>query len=130
MRDGVITLEKMYFADEIRSADEVAPSGAKVEKRELDMAAELIDRFAGAWQPDKYRDTYRERLLEIIKAKRKGEEVHVEQVREPEQPEDLMEALRASLEAAKRERRGPKKAKARSSSSGPKRRERSKSSRR
>ena len=119
----------MYFSDEIRPADEIAPAGAKVEKRELEMAAELIDRFTGSWQPEKYRDTYRERLLDIIEAKRKGEEVHAERVREPEEPADFMEALRASLEAAKSPRSAPKK-KARSSSSGPKRRERSKSSRR
>jgi DNA end-binding protein Ku len=128
-RDGVITLEKMYFSDEIRPADEIAPSGAKVEKRELQMAAELIDRFTGSWQPEKYRDTYRERLLDVIEAKRKGEEVHAERVREPEEPPDIMEALRASLEATK-SRRSPPKKKGRSSSSGPKRRERSKSSRR
>jgi DNA end-binding protein Ku len=104
-RDGVITLEKMYFADEIRPIDEIAPKNVKVDKRELELAAELIDRFAGTWDPKRYKDTYRERLLAIIEAKAKGEEVHAERVREPEQPEDLMEALRASLEATRREKR-------------------------
>jgi DNA end-binding protein Ku len=100
IREGVITLEKMYFADEIRPLDELKPGRVKVDAKELEMAEQLIERFAGKWQPDKYEDTYRERLLEIVKAKRKGKAVHVEPVEREEQPEDLMAALRASLEAA------------------------------
>jgi DNA end-binding protein Ku len=100
IRDGVITLEKMYFADEIRPLDELKPGRVKVDAKELEMAEQLIERFAGKWQPDKYEDTYRERLLEIVKAKRKGKAVHVEPVEREEQPEDLMAALRASLDAA------------------------------
>jgi DNA end-binding protein Ku len=106
IRDGVIALEKMFFADEIRPTDEIAPKRAKVDDRELEMAAQLIDRFSGSFDPDKYEDTYRKRLLEIIKAKHKGEEVHVEPVEAPEEPEDLLAALRASLEASKARRGG------------------------
>ena len=72
IREGVITLEKMYFADEIRPIDEIDPGKVDVGKQELDMAADLIDRFAGTWKPGRYRDTYRDRLLEVIEAKRKG----------------------------------------------------------
>ena len=106
VRDGVITLEKMYFADEIRPVDEIVPKDAKVDRRELEMAAELIDRFAGKFEPERYEDSYRDALCEIIQAKRKGKEVHVEAAPEPEQPVDLMAALRASLDAAQA-RRGP-----------------------
>jgi DNA end-binding protein Ku len=102
IRDGVIMLERLYFADEIRDPEEYKPSGVRVEKRELDMATELIDRFSGKWDPKKYKDTYRDALMAIIKKKRKGEEVHVEREPEPEEPTDLMEALRASLESAQR----------------------------
>jgi DNA end-binding protein Ku len=109
VREGVIALERMYFADEIRSTREIKPKKASVGKREVDMALELIDRFTGTFEPDKYEDVYRGRLLEIIEAKRKGQEVHVEPKREEEAPIDLMEALRASVDAAtrreKRERR-------------------------
>ena len=104
VREGVITLEKMYFADEIRPLDDVAPGDAAVNERELEMAAELIDRFAGTFEPEKYEDTYRDTLCEIIHAKREGKDVHAEPVAEPEQPSDLMAALRASLEAAQRRR--------------------------
>jgi DNA end-binding protein Ku len=104
VRDGVIVLERMYFADEVRPADEVETGDASVAKRELEMAQQLIDRFAGAFEPEKYEDTYRNALLEIIEAKRKGKEVHVEPRREDEAPVDLMEALRASVKAAQKRR--------------------------
>jgi DNA end-binding protein Ku len=100
VRDGVIALEKMYFADEVRPTDEIAPRDVKVDRRELEMAAELIDRFSGRWEPEKYEDTYRDALCNIIESKREGKEVHVEAAPEPEAPPDLMAALRASIEAA------------------------------
>ena len=108
VREGVITLERMHFADEIRSADEFAPQDAKVEKRELDMAEQLIEQYTGKFDPSEYRDSYRDALCEIIKAKRKGEEVRVEAEPEPEAPTDLMEALRASVEAARGRRSRPR----------------------
>jgi DNA end-binding protein Ku len=66
------------------------------------MAAELIDRFTGPFKPERYEDTYRKRLLDVINAKRKGKEMHVERRPADEEPADLMEALRASLESAQR----------------------------
>jgi DNA end-binding protein Ku len=106
VRDGVIVLERMYFADEVRPADEIEVDEASVGKRELEMARELIDRFAGPFEPAKYEDTYQKRLLEIIDSKRKGEEVHVEPRTDDKAPSDLMEALRASVKAAQRRRSG------------------------
>jgi DNA end-binding protein Ku len=101
IREGVITLEKMYFADEIRPIDEIKPKKARVSKDELRMAQQLIDSFGGEFKPEKYKDTYRDALCDIIKRKRKGEEVHVDTGAEKEeQPPDLMEALRASIESA------------------------------
>lgn len=107
VRDGVITLERMYFADEIREPDGVKPKGVRVEKRELEMAMELIDRFSGEWKPGKYKDSYRDTLMNIIEQKRKGEKVHAETTPEPEETVDLMEALRQSLETARKP--GPRK---------------------
>jgi DNA end-binding protein Ku len=106
VRDGVIALERMYFADEVRPTDEIDAGNAKVDKRELEMAAQLIDRFAGPFEPEKYEDTYRAALLAIIEATRKGEEVHVERRKDEEEPTDLMAALRASVQAAQRRRSG------------------------
>jgi DNA end-binding protein Ku len=106
VREGVITLERMHFADEIRSAEELAPKDGEVSKQELGMAAELIEQYTGEFDPEQYRDSYRDALCEIIKAKRRGEEVHAEVEPEPEAPTDLMAALRASVEAARKHRPG------------------------
>jgi len=108
VREDVITLEQMYFADEVRRVDEIAPRKVKVEPRELEMALRLIETFTGSFDPSKYDDTYRDTLCEIIRAKRKGKAVHHVEVEEPEQPTDLMDALRQSLEAAERRRSGPR----------------------
>lgn len=106
VREGAIALERMHFADEIRPVEGVAPKGAKVEKQELAMARQLVEQFKGSFDPTEFRDTYRDALCEIIKAKRRGEEVVVPEAPEPEAPTDLMAALRASVEAAKGRRSG------------------------
>jgi DNA end-binding protein Ku len=54
IREGVITLEQLYFADEIRSVKEIKASKRKVERRELQMAQELIKSFTGKWRPEQY----------------------------------------------------------------------------
>jgi DNA end-binding protein Ku len=102
VREGVITLVRMHFADEIRPVKEIEPSDGKVGKRELEMAAKLVDSFAGDFEPEKYRDTYRDTLCEIIEAKRKGKEVHVAEPEEPEETPDILTALRASLESVQK----------------------------
>src|SRR4051794_30002194 len=107
VREGTITLEQLYFADEVRPVDEIKPTRARVEKRELEMAQQLIDSFSGEWKPEKYKDTYRDALLKVIEAKRKGREVHAAAQPEEEQPIDLMSALRASLDSSKRGQRRP-----------------------
>jgi DNA end-binding protein Ku len=105
VREGAITLERMHFADEVRSLEDIAPKKARVDDQELEMALQLIEQFRGDFEPGEFRDTYRDALCEIIRAKRKGEPVHAETTPEPEEPTDLMSALRASLEAS-RGRRG------------------------
>ena len=106
IRDGVVVLERMYFADEIRPPDELKPGRARVSKDELEMASALIDRFTGSFDPSKYSDTYTKKLLDVIKRKQKGETVQVEQP-EPAEEEapDLMAALRASIETHGKRRR-------------------------
>jgi DNA end-binding protein Ku len=71
-----------------------------VAKEELAMAQQLIDNFAGEFDPAKYEDTYRDALCEIIKAKRKGEQVHHAPETQEAAPPDLLEALRASIAGA------------------------------
>ena len=96
--------------------DEIDPGSVRVGKDELAMAADLIDRFAGTWKPDRYRDTYRERLLKVIEAKGKGKEIQVDEVPERKPPDDLLEALRASVDAAKSKRKRPARTRSRPSS--------------
>lgn len=105
VRDGVIVLEKMFFADELRPTKDIAPRKGAVGKQELAMALDLIDRFRGPFEPEKYEDTYRAALLRLIDRKRKGKEVHVETPTEREEPTDLLAALRASVEAHSRGKR-------------------------
>jgi DNA end-binding protein Ku len=102
IREGVITLEKMFFHDEIRPVKEIAPRKAKVPKAELDMATALIDQFKSSFDPARYEDTYRAALLKVIKAKQKGETITAVPAAEDEEPADLLAALKASVEAAKK----------------------------
>lgn len=104
--DGpVLALETMFFADEIRDPSEELdglPDGQTFSERELKMAAALIDSMTVEWNAENYEDTYRDRVMELIEAKRRGEGV----VSEAEPTDtgnvvDLMQALERSLESAK-----------------------------
>jgi DNA end-binding protein Ku len=103
-RDDVLVLETMYFPDEIRAADEVEnlPVKARVNDREQRMARQLIDSLATEWDPSKYHDQYRERVLKLIRDKAKGKEVVLPEAPTPTKVADLMEALRQSIEATKK----------------------------
>jgi DNA end-binding protein Ku len=104
VRDGVLLLEKMYYADEIRPHEDVRPDRrGKVDKKELDMALSLIDRFTGDFEPTRYEDTYRKRLLDVVRKKRRGEAIEAPVTEEEEEaPPDLLAALRESVNRAKR----------------------------
>jgi DNA end-binding protein Ku len=101
VREGLITLEKMYFADEIRPLDEIEPEKKpRVEKRELEMALDLVDRLRSDFEPERYHDTYRDSLCEIIKQKREGGTISAPEEDEPAEVPDLMAALQASIEGS------------------------------
>ena len=109
VREGMIVLERMFFADEIRPTKGIVPRKGSVPKEELAMALDLVERFTSGFEPEKYEDTYREALLDVIDRKRKGKEVHVEpETEQEEEPTDLLEALRASVEAHSRRGRATK----------------------
>jgi DNA end-binding protein Ku len=101
VRDGAIILEHMYYADEIRPLEDVAPRRRKVDARELETAGSLIDRLASDFDHGKYKDAYRKKLLKVVQRKRRGEDVHAAPREERKAPTDLLEALRARVEAAK-----------------------------
>jgi len=106
VREGVITLEQLYFADEIREPADIKPKVGKVDGRELEMAAQLIESYTTDWEPEQYKDTYRDALCAVIEQKRKGEDVHAKPEPEEEAPTDIMEALRRSLESRTSRPRG------------------------
>src|SRR3954452_15200905 len=101
----VLTMETMLFADELidpDQIDELPDDDVRATEREVDMARQLIESLATPFDPTKYRDEYRERVLDLIERKAEGQEVAV--TPEPEAPTavpDLMAALEASLAAAK-----------------------------
>jgi DNA end-binding protein Ku len=105
--DGVLTLTTMRFADEVvqpKELEDVLPdSSPRVEKREREMAEKLIDSLSGDFEPDKYRDEYREQLLSLIEQKAEGKEIVASESEEPEPTKapDLMAALEESLAAVK-----------------------------
>jgi DNA end-binding protein Ku len=100
--DGVLTLSTMLYGDEVNSPDRLdeLESIGEVEanEREVAMARQLIDSLSAPFEPEKFRDEYRERVLELIERKAAGEEVAVQPVAErPAEAPDLMAALEASL---------------------------------
>jgi DNA end-binding protein Ku len=102
--EGVLTLSTMLFGDEVLSPDrldELESIGeAEASDRELTMAQQLIDSLSADFDPSKFRDDYRERVIELIERKASGEEIAVEpQAEEPAPAPDLMAALEASLAA-------------------------------
>ena len=105
----VLTMATMRFADEVVSPDElddiIPENGRKLEKREVEMAGQLIESLSGEFEPDKYRDEYREELLALIERKARGEEVvqAVSEEPKPTKAPDLMAALEESLAAVKGE---------------------------
>ncbi|MEY2476942.1 MAG: end-binding protein Ku [Actinomycetota bacterium] len=110
----VLALSTMLFEDEIVPASEIpnVPSRApSVSDKELTMASRLIESLTTDWKPSKYKDTYREELLDLIERKAKGKEIVVEESAAPqgEKIVDLMAALEASLAAAKKGTKAPEK---------------------
>jgi DNA end-binding protein Ku len=103
-RDDAFVLETMYWPDEIREADFGGVDvSMKVRPNELDMAQTLIDNLSADWDPGEFKDEYREAMLRIVEAKINGEEIEVVEAEPTAKVVDLMEALKASVAAAKKE---------------------------
>ena len=99
--DGLLRMHTMHASDEIVSGDDldVPTPKKKPAKREVEMAGKLVEGLATDFDPDRYHDTYRERVLELVKRKAKGEEIEVKEPERPEPSDDLLAALQASLDA-------------------------------
>ncbi len=102
LRDKVLVLETMYWPDEIREPrfDELDEE-VELRPQEIRMARSLIDSLTDDFQPEEFHDTYRAALEDLIAKKVQGEEITYAPEEEPSKVVDLMEALRASVEAAK-----------------------------
>jgi DNA end-binding protein Ku len=100
-KNGVL-MHTMYFTHEIRQVDEFRTDLNLVKERELALATNLIEALAADFEPSKYTDEYRDNLLRMIEAKKAGQEIVA--TPEPQQAKviDIMEALKASLAAAKK----------------------------
>jgi len=123
MGENVLALSTMVYPDEVVDASSIDELGAvedvEVNDRELDIAKQLVDSLAGAFDADKYRDTYREAVLALVERKAEGREIAVQPTADEDEAEvpDLMSALKASLDAVKAREgdggaQGPKKASA------------------
>lgn len=108
LRDGIFVLETMFWPDEIREADfKEVNKTVEIRPQELAMAKTLIENLTDHFTPESFVDSYRQRLEEAAEAKIAGQEVAVAaSPSEPTQILDLMEALRASVEATKA-KKGP-----------------------
>ena len=101
--DGVLVLELMHFADELADPGKLhVPKKTEVGKREMNMAKSLIDSMSSKWNPEKYKDDYREALMEVIEEKVEtgGKEIEEKpkKARKPTKVIDLVSVLQKSLE--------------------------------
>jgi DNA end-binding protein Ku len=106
--DHALVLATLRFAHEIRRPEHLdLPAASRNGGRELALARQLIDSLATDWDPERYHDTYRDAVLEVIEQKAKGHPIKAPAARKPAKVVDLMGALQQSL---KEPRRGAAKA--------------------
>ena len=97
-----LMMHTMYFADEVRKVEEFRTDTSLVKEQEVKLAEMLVQSLAAAFEPEKYKDTYRENLQKLIEAKINGQEVVTPPAPEPAKVVDIMEALKKSLAIAKK----------------------------
>ncbi len=125
----ILMMETMLFHDEVVPSDDLDDmpdaDDLKATDRELKMAQQLIDSLSSEFDPTRYKDEYREQVLELIERKAAGEEIVAQPAaEEPARVPDLMAALEASLAAVKEDKSDGKKSS--SKSGGGKKREKAK----
>jgi DNA end-binding protein Ku len=101
--DDVLVLNKMRFAEEIRDHKDLKLPEDKSKPNELKMALALIDQLSGAFEIEKYKDTYTDQLMKVIEAKAKGKKITAPTMKVVHsKSQDLMDQLKASLSTTKR----------------------------
>jgi DNA end-binding protein Ku len=101
---SVLALHTMRFPDELISPDELHVERPIREPtdREVEMACTLVEALHARFEPQRFTDTYRQRVLDYLDAKRRGEAPRPRPAEEPGPPDDLLAALQASIQAATR----------------------------
>ena len=112
--DSALVLELMHFADELADAEKLhVPKKTEVGKREINMAKSLIDSMSSKWNPEKYKDDYREALMEVIEEKVEagGKEIEEKPKKAPKPTKiiDLVSVLQQSLEQTGGKKKKPAK---------------------
>jgi DNA end-binding protein Ku len=106
--EGLLGLHSMRFHDEVVAGNDLdlpEPQRAPTE-REVEMARTLLEALEADFEPEKYEDTYRQAVLELIERKARGEEIEAPEEELPEPPDDLMAALEASIRDSDGRRHG------------------------
>jgi DNA end-binding protein Ku len=116
--DGALVLELMHFADDLADPEKLhVPKTMNVGKREMNMARSLIDSMTSKWEPEKYKDDYREALMEVIEEKvgAGGKEIEEKPRKAPKPTKviDLVSVLQKSLEEAGGKRKAKTKSRGR-----------------
>ncbi len=112
--EETLLMETIHFPDEVRKASEVpnVPASNEVSKKEIDTAILLIDQLTTPFEPEKYQDEYRSKILELIEQKQNGQDlVTAKTVKPTEKMTDLMAALQASIDRSKPEKKVTKRKK-------------------
>jgi len=121
----VLSMETMFYANEIRSTQDIAVDELKVSPKELQMAVSLIENLSDTFEAERYEDEYQAALKQVIEAKVAGAPLPEAPTEEGAKVVDLMEALRASIEATKNKRARPEGKPASASRNGSRRRRKS-----
>jgi DNA end-binding protein Ku len=103
---GVLSMETMLYANEIRTTQDIAVDEVRVSPKELQMAVSLIENLSDTFDPERYEDEYQAALKQVIEAKVAGAPLPEASTERGAQVVDLMEALRASIEATKKKSSG------------------------
>ncbi|RLL42839.1 Ku protein [Oceanobacillus piezotolerans] len=108
---NALVVETIHYPDEVRSVQDVpnVPEATEIGTKELDTAKMLIEQLTAAFEPEKYKDDYRTSLLDLIEEKKNTEQVATAKDKAvPNNVTNLMDALQASLDRAKKEKPKPK----------------------
>ncbi|MCT4542858.1 MAG: Ku protein [Vallitalea sp.] len=107
--DNILVMETIFYPDEVRPISQVPglPEDEQVNEKELTIANQLIDNLTAEFEPSKYKDNYREEVMELINNKIAGKEVEISKEAPERNVIDLMEALQASLKETKTQKVKP-----------------------